>query len=134
MPAARCRLIPNRRFVISSLVAAGSTALGLLRWVYGHWLPSLSTVLRSPYFMAYVAISAVVGACLTYVFDNTGNEKLNNILRSVLHAIGLALVARSTTSWEASGAMVGLLLLAYNLQGVVRWAGMGPWMYEVSVV
>lgn len=113
-------MIPNRRFVISSLVAAGSTALGLLRWLYGHWLPSLSTVLRSPYFMAYVTISAVVGACTTYMFDNTENAKLNNLLRSALHGIGLVLVARSTTSWEASGAGVAGLVLAYNLHGVVR--------------
>jgi membrane protein YqaA with SNARE-associated domain len=72
-------MIPKRKYIISSLVAAGSTALGIIRWLYGHWMPSLSTIVRSPWFVAYVAISALIGAAVTYYFDDQRNEKLNNI-------------------------------------------------------
>ncbi len=68
---------------------------------------------------AYVFLSGLSGAALTYYYDDEGNMKLLNILKYGLMLLGLGLVYCSTSMTEAS-AILCLLLLA-SLPASVIW-------------
>ena len=59
---------------------------------------------------AYVFLSGLSGAALTYYYDDEGNVKLLNILKYGLMLLGLGLVFCSTSMTEASATLCVLLL------------------------
>lgn len=89
----------------------GGTGLTLLRWLYGYWLPPLSTLLRSRLALAYVLSSLLTGAAVTYYYDDRSNAKLNTIIRSALQLLGLYCVYHSawTLPELAAAAVAGLV-------------------------
>ena len=68
---------------------------------------------------AYLFLSGLSGAALTYYYDDEGNVKLLNILKYGLMLIGLGLVYCSTSMTEASATLC-LLLLA-SVPTTVIW-------------
>ena len=74
------RFVPYKRSVAIGLSAMGSTGLAVLRWLTGHWLPSWAHLSQNPIFQGYVVLSALLGAALTYYFDDRSNPKLNTLI------------------------------------------------------
>ena len=58
----------------------GSTGIAAARWLTGRWLPSWSQMTSNPVFQGYVVLSALLGAALTYWFDDRKNPKLNTLI------------------------------------------------------
>ena len=59
---------------------------------------------------AYLFLSGLGGAALTYYYDDEGNIKLLNILKYALMLVGLVLVYCSTSMTEASATLCVLLV------------------------
>ena len=63
----------------------------------------ISELLQSYWVLAYVAISFLFGMAVTYYFDNTGDRKLNIILKAFLRLLGASLVVIAFQQlWEAA--------------------------------
>lgn len=104
-------------------VALGGSSLALLKWITGHWTPSLLTLLHSKWFLMYLSISSLLGSAVTYYYGGTDNIKLNNLVRVGLWL--LALIAIYFGSWThdavALASVVGVVVLRLLLaMGVVR--------------
>ncbi len=72
--------MPHKRKVAIALSAMGSTGLGVLRWLTGQWIPSWAQLSQNPIFQGYVVASALLGAALTFWFDDRKNPKLNTLI------------------------------------------------------
>ncbi|MEW5309580.1 MAG: hypothetical protein WDW38_001461 [Sanguina aurantia] len=96
------RLLPNKRSLLASALALGSSGLGILRWATGHWLPDLDQLLHSPATLAYLLCSTLVGAAVTYVYGGTDNPRINTVVRAGLRLLGMALMY--TGMWTHVGA------------------------------
>ena len=66
----------------------GTSSLAVVRWVYGRWLPSLEQLLHNKLLLAYLALSAVVGATVTWMFDQPENPRLNTLITVMLKVGG----------------------------------------------
>lgn len=102
------------------MTVSTTTVWGVVRWVYGTWLPSLSTIVNSPPFYIYLAVTCALGMAVTYWVDDLSNVKLNNTVRVTLQGIGLLLVYNSTTMTEANIVLVGVLVGQSILRPVLR--------------
>ncbi|KAG1674584.1 hypothetical protein FOA52_001833 [Chlamydomonas sp. UWO 241] len=113
------RVVPHKRSVATALTVMGSSGMAALRWFTGHWLPSWTALSQNPVFQAYVAVSAVVGAGLTYWFDDRRSTKLNMLILVALRLGGLALVFFGTWMLPVAFAgVVGVLLTSLVSQSV----------------
>ncbi|GAX82984.1 hypothetical protein CEUSTIGMA_g10411.t1 [Chlamydomonas eustigma] len=101
------RVVPHKRKVAVALSITGSTGMAVLRWFTGQWLPSWAQLSQNPFFQAYLAASVLVGAALTYWFDDRRNPKLNTLILVALRIGSLALVYFST--WMMPLAFAGVI-------------------------
>jgi hypothetical protein len=72
--------VPHKRTLAATAAAAGSGGWALVRWVSGQWLPSWHQLLANHFFGAYVLVSAIVGAAVTYLYDDRKNDKVNTLI------------------------------------------------------
>ena len=68
---------------------------------------------------AYLFLSGLSGAALTYYYDDEGNVKLLNILKYGLMLVGLGLVYNSTSMTEASATLCVLLIA--SIPATIIW-------------
>ncbi|PSC75010.1 Nuclear envelope integral membrane 1 isoform A [Micractinium conductrix] len=109
------RRVPHKGKLFAGTALFGSSFLASMRWLFGTWLPSAHQLLRHPVTLAYLAMSGLSGLALTYYYNNTGNRKVNTMLRVALQLVGLTSVYLSTTMNEAS------LALCAGLLGARAW-------------
>lgn len=114
--------MPHKRHLVASAVALGSGGLAVVRWLTGHWLPSIYLLLHSKWFLAYLGASGFVGAAVTYVYGGTDNPRINTVVQAGLQLGGVLLLAYGT--WTQVGvtavAVVALLLGHYVVPRVAR--------------
>ena len=68
----------------------------------------------------YLLLSGLVGAAVTYYYDDDRNVKFQKLLRAGLMLIGLGLVFWSTSMTEASLVLCGLLMLSVPLNMLLQ--------------
>ena len=99
------RNVPHHRSIILSTLALGSTAVAVIHYIFGTWLPSLEQLARNPLVIAITILSGLTGMGITYYYNDTTNMKINTMLRVALQLVGLALMGGSASTFE-SGALV----------------------------
>ena len=114
--------LPCRRFtdrgsatsLFAALAAFAASATGAVNFWFRF--PDLHTFLRSPWLLAYVALSFLLGMAATYYWDTGRDQKLMNIICAGLRIVGGALVFYSLHQlWEVGLAAVGVLALVVAL-------------------
>ncbi|DBA86672.1 hypothetical protein WJX77_004815 [Trebouxia sp. C0004] len=113
------RMTPNKKSMAAVFAVFGSSVSGLVRYLFGRWIPSWQQLVYNKLAWAYVFLSGLSGAALTYYYDDEGNVKLLNILKYGLMLVGLGLVFFSTSMTEASATLCVLLLA--SLPASVIW-------------
>jgi hypothetical protein len=101
--------VPQKRALVAALTVSASTAWGVVRWVYGTWMPSWQAVLTSRPMVWYLILSGLLGLGITYYFDDLGNVKVNNIIKVTLKLTGLLLLYNGSTDDVVSLGMVAAL-------------------------
>ncbi|KAL3144980.1 hypothetical protein ABBQ32_003484 [Trebouxia sp. C0010 RCD-2024] len=104
------RMTPNKKSMAAAFAVFGSSISGLVRWLFGRWVPSWHQLVYNKLVWAYVFLSGLTGMALTYYYDDEHNLKLLNILKYGLMLLGLGLVYCSTSMAEASATLCVLLL------------------------
>jgi hypothetical protein len=74
-------MMPHKRSMAAVATAAGSGGLALIRWLTGQWLPSWHQLVTNRYFGMYVVASSLLGAVVTYLYDDMGNRKVNTVIK-----------------------------------------------------
>ena len=98
--------MPYKRTAGLALGVMGTSGMAAVRWLTGHWLPSWSQLFQNPVIQAYVVASALLGAGLSYWFDDGMNPKLNTLILAALRTSALALLYYSM--WMMPTAFVGV--------------------------
>ena len=94
----------------------GTSSLAVVRWVYGRWLPSLEQLLHNKLLLAYLALSAVVGATVTWMFDQPENPRLNTLI-TVMLKVGAAGIVKMCVG-EETGKLQVCVWRGRHSQGV----------------
>ena len=100
------RHVPYKRTAGVALGVMGTSGMAVARWLTGHWIPSWTQLSQNPVFQAYVLASALMGAGLSYWFDDRTNPKLNTLILAALRTAALALVYYGT--WVMPVAFAGV--------------------------
>lgn len=100
--------------VIGAATALGAMGLGVSD-LTNFWFrfPNVADVLTSPWFLAYLIFSFLIGMAVTYYFDNEADAKAHAILRAALRVAGAACVAYATQQlWEVAAVCVAALFVS----------------------
>ena len=81
---------------------------------------------------AYVLLSGLSGAALTYYYDDERNMKLLTILKYGLMLLGLGLVYCSTSMTEASATLCVLLLASIPVSVIWDKRYVSLWTHTMS--
>ena len=100
------RNVPHKGKVMAALGVMGSTGLAALKWFTGQWLPSWTQLSHNPFFQWYVVSSLLIGAALSYWFDDSKSTKMNTLIQVTLRLSGLILIYYST--WMVPVAFAGV--------------------------
>lgn len=73
--------MPHKRTMGAAFAAAGSGGLAMVRWATGQWLPSWQQLMYNRWFLAYVLLSAGIGAAVTYLYDDRKNPRVNTLIK-----------------------------------------------------
>ncbi|GLC38968.1 hypothetical protein PLESTB_000466600 [Pleodorina starrii] len=115
------RQMPGRRSMATAAMMLGSSSWALLRWLTGYWLPSAYALLHNRWLLAYLVISGLFGAAITYLYGGVENTKLNTLIRVGLQLLGLLLLYSGTwTSPPFYGALVTVVVLHRSATAVTR--------------
>lgn len=103
--------VPQKKAILSSFVLFGSALIGFIK-VFGMNISSiLSHPLYSSLLAAYLVASGLVGAAITYYFNDESNEKLSTLLKVALQMFGVLIMYMSTTSPEAAVLLICLWMV-----------------------
>jgi len=106
------RHLPNRRVLVAGSMLAASFPV-IVEHFAETWLPGVKAVTSNQLFLAYIAITALAGLCVTYYYDNPGNAKLLTILEAAMRGGGLLMVYAHSPSAAVGAAAVAVLLCAW---------------------
>ena len=102
-------------------VLTSTTISGVMRFLYGAWLPGADQVLTSAVFSYYVASTMILGALLTAFYSprrgSVEDDRLAQMLEWILRGGGVALVAVVVQCRWLAGVLVALALAAGALLG-----------------
>ena len=105
--------VPQKKVIMSSFVLFGSALIGCIK-MFGMNLSSIATnPLYSSLLAAYLVASGLVGAAITYYFNDESNEKLNTLLKVSLRMFGVLIMYMSITSPEA-GVLLICMWMVYH--------------------
>lgn len=113
------RQTPNKKSMAAAFAFFGSSLSGLVRYLFGRWIPSWQQLIHNKLAWAYLVLSGLSGAAITYYYDDEGNLKLLNILKYGLMLMGLGLVYNSTSMTEASATLCVLLIA--SIPATIIW-------------
>lgn len=69
------RSFPHRKKLLAAATVMGGSLAAAARYLLGSWLPRLTDLPRSPLFLAYLGLSALVGLTVTYWFNDASSVK-----------------------------------------------------------
>ncbi len=96
-------MLPHKRTMVAVGASMGTTALAAARWLTGQWLPSWHQLVTNRFFGAYVVVSALLGALITYLYDDMANPKVNSVIKVRAAAVALA---QTSDCWRRGGRAV----------------------------
>mmetsp|Transcript_13996 Transcript_13996/g.30267 ORF Transcript_13996/g.30267 Transcript_13996/m.30267 type:complete len:501 (-) Transcript_13996:156-1658(-) len=104
------RFLPHKRKVAALLVAMGSSSWWIVRWLTGQWLPTVQQLVENKLFVAYIVGSALLGAIVTFLYDDNRNPKINQLITVALRVSGLMLLYLGTWTqfpiWACTAAVL----------------------------
>jgi hypothetical protein len=103
--------VPQKKAILSSFVLFGSALIGCIKFFGMNISSILSNPLYSSLLAAYLVASGLVGAAITYYFNDESNEKLSTLLKVALQMFGVFIMYMSTTSPEAAVLLICLWMV-----------------------